>query len=278
MSEKTLEARPDVAGAPARHLPVAPRPTLASALHAEALKSAHGAPVRLAVLLALPFGLMGGLLPALAVGSVSYSFWNYYYVLLLPVTVSLASATVAGYDARLADHVPLSCGVPLARVWVAKALWCLALSLLGNLVTCALYMAGTLLSPMGAASAANMLAAALVSTAATSWMIPATLFLTARAGMLAGIFVPLGLQLVAGFAWGSTPLWPLIPPVAADVLPTAFLPVLPSGEPLGDATGALAATLGHLTADHVLALVVCVVAAVVLTALSALWFTRSEEL
>jgi ABC-2 type transport system permease protein len=259
-------------------LSAAPHPTFFSALRAEVLKSAHGAPVRLAVALALPFGLLGGIVLPLAGWPISYSAWNYYYMLLLPVTVSLASATVAGYDARLSGHVPLSCGVPLARTWVAKALWCLGLSLLGNLVTCALYTVGALLSPAGAASVASMLATALVSTVATSWMVPVTLFLVTRAGMLAGVLVPLGVQLVAGFAWGSTSLWPLIPPVAAAVLPTAFLPVLPSGEPMDAATGALAATLGRLTPDHALALVVCAVAVVALTALSALWFSRSEEL
>ena len=68
-------------------------------------------------------------------------------------------------------------------------------------------------------------------------MVPATMLLTARMGMLAGIFVPLALQIVCCFAWSFVPFWPAFPPAATMIIPTAFLPVLPSGEPLGADVG-----------------------------------------
>ena len=142
----------------------------------------------------------------------------------------------------------------------------------------AVYLVGSAFTAQGVTMAGTltMLACAGVNTVTTAWMIPAGLLLTARLGMLAGIFVPLAVQLVGGFAWSVVPLPQLFPPSASMVIPTSFIPVLPSGEPLAaDAVlgGALAAS-GALT---VAGLVVCAVAFVALTAAAAAWFSRSEE-
>lgn len=100
--------------------------------------------------------------------------------------------------------------------------------------------------------------------------------LTARLGMLAGIFCPLAAQLVGGFAWSLMPLPQLFPPSASMVIPTSFIPVLPSGEPLA----ADMALGGALAADGMLTLAglaVCALAFAALTAAGAAWFARSEE-
>ena len=75
------------------------------ALRAEALKSRHGAPVRLAIVLALPFPLLAAFV-ALSVPQfgLSYSPWNYWYALLMPVSITLIAATVANADARWLDR------------------------------------------------------------------------------------------------------------------------------------------------------------------------------
>lgn len=248
-----------------------------SALRAEALKSRHAAPVRLAVALALPFPLLAAFIalrmPQLGL---QYAPWNYWYALLMPVSIALVASTVANADARMGNRALLSSGVPLSRTWGAKVAWCLALSLLSNLIVLAVYALLALAVPQGAASAPAMLATALSLTVASSWMVPATLFLVMRAGMLAGVFVPLAVQLALGFGWSAVPFWPACPPTATMMLPTAFLRVLPSGEP----ASAGMAIVGSVSQGETVALALAVACglAAALTAAGAAWLSRSEEL
>lgn len=259
------------------------RATFASALRAEALKFRHAAPLRLALVMALPFPLLGAM-PGSG-GVQSFSAWNYWYTLLMPVTIALVAGCVANADRRLKNRALLGSGAPLASVWWAKALWCLGLSLLSNLVVCALYLvgmcfsvaAGGLDASLVPASVLTMLCVVLATTFTSAWMIPAGLFLTARFGMLAGIFIPLAVQLAGAFGWSLLPLPQLLPPAATVVIPTAFIPVLPSGEPLAadmELGGALAAN-GVLTWCGI---AVGLAAFGVLTAAGAAWFKRSEAL
>ncbi|WP_218971935.1 bacteriocin ABC transporter permease [Raoultibacter phocaeensis] len=252
-----------------------------SALRAEALKFRHAAPLRLAIVMALPFALFGAMTGF--GGALSFSPWNYWYALLMPVTIALVTACVANADARLKNRSILGIGTSLRVSWWAKVSYCLGLSLLSNLVVFAIYLVAAVFgggvpsADMLFASALTMLAAALVVTVTSAWMIPVGLFLTARAGMLAGIFVPLAVQLVGGFAWSAIPVPQLFPPSATMVIPTAFLPVLPSGEPLAADT----VLGGALAASSALTVAGLAVAAVVFAALSfagAAWLKRSEEL
>lgn len=253
----------------------APRTTLSSALAAEVRKSRHAAPMRLALIMALPFPLIA-LLTAPS-GSVSFSPWNYWYVLLMPVAIALFTGCVANADARMRNRPLLGSGAPLGQAWWSKALWCLMLSGLSNLVVLALYIAALAIGgSLSTAAVLTMALAALATIITSAWMIPAGLFLTARAGLLAGIFLPLAVQLVGGFAWSAIPVPQLFPPSATTVIPTAFIPVLPSGEPLAADTvlgGALAAN-GTLTWAGI---AVAALTFVLLTAASAAWFAQSEE-
>ena len=249
--------------------------TFASTLRAEALKFRHAAPARIAVLMALPMPLLG----AMPVhGYQSFSAWNYWYTLFLPIALSLLVACVAQADARMRMRGAFGLGVPLERTWWAKALWCLALLALSNLVVFALYLAGSAFSAQGvtAAGAATMLCCAGVNTLTAAWMIPAGLFFTVRAGMLAGVFIPLAVQLVGAFAWSVIPLPQLFPPSASTVIPTSFIPVLPSGEPLS-ADMALGGALAADSTLTVAGLAGCAIAFVALTAATATWFAHSEE-
>ena len=253
----------------------APRATLSSALATEVRKSRHAAPMRLALIMALPFPLIA-LLTAPS-GNVSFSPWNYWYVLLMPVAIALFTGCVANADARMRNRPLLGSGAPLGQAWWSKALWCLMLSGLSNLVVLTLYIAAlTIGGSLSTVAVLTMALAALATTITSAWMIPAGLFLTARAGLLAGIFLPLAVQLVGGFAWSAIPVPQLFPPSATTVIPTAFIPVLPSGEPLAADTvlgGALAAN-GTLTWAGI---AVAALTFVLLTAVSAAWFAQSEE-
>lgn len=251
------------------------RATLSSAFAAEVRKSRHAAPMRLALIMALPFPLIA-LLTAPS-GNVSFSPWNYWYVLLMPVAIALFTGCVANADARMRNRPLLGSGAPLGQAWWSKALWCLMLSGLSNLIVLALYIAALAIGgSLSTVAVLTMALAALATTITSAWMIPAGLFLTARAGLLAGIFLPLAVQLVGGFAWSAIPVPQLFPPSATTVIPTAFIPVLPSGEPLAADTvlcGALAAN-GTLTWAGI---AVAALTFVLLTAVSAAWFAQSEE-
>lgn len=251
------------------------RATLSSALAAEVRKSRHAAPMRLALIMALPFPLIA--LFTAPSGNVSFSPWNYWYVLLMPVAIALFTGCVANADARMRNRPLLGSGAPLGQAWWSKALWCLMLSGLSNLVVLALYIAALAIGgSLSTAAVLTMALAALATTITSAWMIPAGLFLTARAGLLAGIFLPLAVQLVGGFAWSAIPVPQLFPPSATTVIPTAFIPVLPSGEPLAADTvlgGALAANRALTWAG----IAVAALTFVLLTAVSAAWFAQSEE-
>lgn len=117
---------------------------LLAGLRAEALKSRHAAPVRLAVLMALPMPLLGAMPYR---GVQIFSAWNYWYALFLPVALSLVVACVARADARTRMRGLLGLGFPLGRAWWAKALWCLALCTLSNLVVFGIYLAGSARPP-----------------------------------------------------------------------------------------------------------------------------------
>ena len=147
---------------------------LLAALRAEALKSRHAAPVRLAVLMALPMPLLGAMPYR---GVQIFSAWNYWYALFLPVSLSLVVACVARADARTRMRGLLGLGFPLGRAWWAKALWCLALCTLSNLVVFGIYLAGSAFSSQGltAAGTLTMLLCALANTVTAAWMIPAVL-------------------------------------------------------------------------------------------------------
>lgn len=253
------------------------RPSLSSALKAEALKFRHAAPLRLAAILALPMPLLGAW-PSMATGVQTFSAWNYWYSLFLPVMLSLVAACVANGDARLKLRPLLGQGAPLARAWWAKALYCLGLSLLANLIVFALHLLGSAFSSQGLtlAGTLSMLACAAANAVTTAWMIPAGLFLASRFGMLAGIFAPLVVQIAGGFAWSVVPLPQLSPPSATMVVPTSFIPVLPSGEPLS----ADMALGGSLAADLPLTLAglaVCAAVFAALTAAGAAWLKGAEE-
>ena len=129
---------------------------LIASLRAEALKSRHAAPVRLALVMALPMPLLGAMPYQ---GYQSFSAWNYWSALFLPVALSLVVACVAQADARTRMRGLLGLGVPLGCAWWAKALWCLALCALSNLVVFGIYLVCSAFTAEGltAAGALTML-------------------------------------------------------------------------------------------------------------------------
>lgn len=247
----------------------------AAALKAEALKGRRAAPRKIALFAPLPFCALGvlssGVVPGTgAIGGISTCLWNYWYALMMPVAVALVCTSVANIDARQKLRPVLGLPFSPRRIWWAKAGYALALSFGANLVVLAFSTALTAAGAEGP-SLAEGLAAAAVLTAASSWMVPASLALASRFGTLAGIAVPALLQIGAGIALWTSSLWFAFPPAATLCAVAPFTGVAPSGVPLeaGDPLGVFgwqgAAGIG-----------IAVALFAALAVLGAAWYARRE--
>lgn len=246
-----------------------------SVFRAEVLKGRRGAPRKVALIAPLPFCALGvlssGVIPGTgATGGVATYLWNFWYVLMMPVAIALICVSVASIDARQKLRSVLALPFPPARTWWAKVCYALALAFAANL---AVLVCSTALGAMGvdAPGFAEGLAAATILTVASSWMVPAALALTVRFGTLAGIAIPVLLQLGAGIALYSSAAWFAFPPATTLCAVSPLLGVAPSGVPLeaGEALGAFGW-------EAVVGIVVAAVLFAVLAWAGATWFSKRE--
>ena len=222
------------------------RSAFAAAVRAEVLKGRRAAPRRIALVAPLPFCALGAWAAGVfggggagGAGLATYG-WNYWYVLMLPVAVSLICVSVANIDARQKLRPVLGLPIPLQHAWRAKVLYALLLTVAANAVValCSVTSAAVGGVAPGVLQSAPTLA---VTAIGVAWMVPATLFLTVRLGTLAGIAVPLLAQVVLGLVFAQTKLWWAVPMAVALRAPAPVIGVAPSGVPLppGDPMGTI---------------------------------------
>lgn len=246
-------------------------------VRAEFLKGRRAAARKIALAAPLPMSALGfmasGAVPGMGgAGGAGFSTygWNYWYVLMLPVAVALMAASVANLDKRHGLRGVLGLPVAPERIWWAKVAYVLTLTFAANLVVC---LAGAVAGCMGGAApsiVAGVLCTVLL-TLAIAWMVPAGLFLTHRFGTLAGIAVPLLVQVAVGLVFGSSRLWWAVPMGVGIRVATPVIGVAPSGVPLppGDAMAAL-------DPFWFAGISVAVLFAAALSAAGAAWFSRQE--
>lgn len=245
-----------------------------AAFRAEALKGKRAAPRKIALVAPLPFCAMGmaaaGVFGGGAIGAFATYGWNYWYALMLPVAVALVTASIANIDARQKLRPVLGLPLPPSSAWWAKVAYALVLALAANLVVLTAGVAADLLG-CDAPSAAAGLVTAVLLVVGNAWMVPVGLALTTRFGTLAGIAVPVMLQLGMGIAFWTSPAWFLFPPATTLCAASPFMGVAPSGVPLeaGD-------PLGSFGWEAMLGLGIAVAVFVVLAALGARWYGRRE--
>ncbi len=105
-------------------------PGFARALRAEVLKGAHAAPRKVTLIAPLPFCALGmmasGALGSEGAGGTGFATYgrNYWYVLMLPVSVVLMSSSVANLDARQGLRPVLGLPLPPALTWWPSAPTC----------------------------------------------------------------------------------------------------------------------------------------------------------
>lgn len=253
---------------PAISASVSRREELRRALAAETQKTRHGSARRVAVLFPLPLvalGLAIGVASGKS-GPIGYSTcgWNYWYTLMLPVSVSLQCVSVAGLDSRHSLRSVLGLPLDPSLSWWGKVTTCLLLLLTSNAVV----LAGSVVVWALGGSAPTPPAgieAALILTIGFAWMVPASLLLSLRMGTLAGVAIPSLVQIGGGIAlWGSDAWWAFVPSAALR-LPSAVLGVEPSGIPVAPQSYATYAINGTWWA----ALALCAVAFVLLSLVGA---------
>lgn len=250
---------------------------LRTALAAEVLKGKHSAARKTALLSPLPFCLLGLMSSGLitggngpgGVGFNTYG-WCWWYTLLLPVAIALVTTGVAGADVRQKFHGSMSAPVRLRAVWHAKVIYAFALTAVANFILALVSSAIFLLGGSAAGPVASICMATLL-TVSSLWMIPAGLFLTARFGTLAGVAVPLLVQLAGGIACYTSNLWWLLPPAAAMRLCSPFAGVAPSGVPLMPGE-----PFGIIDPAWVAALAVSVTLGLALAVAGGIWFGKQE--
>ena len=246
------------------------------ALRAEVLKGVHAAPQKIALIAPLPFCLLGvvssGLFGGGGAGWTGFATygWNWWYVLMLPVSVALVTTSVANIDAKQQLRPVLGLPYSPRNTMLAKAAYVLALVLGANLVVMVTAIAIRLAGGNAPAVAAGVLMVP-VLTLAVSWMVPVGLFLTVRFGTLAGIALPLVMQITFGLAFADSGLWWAVPMAAGMRIASPIIGVAPSGIPLaaGDA-------MGVLDDSWFLALAVATAAGAALTVHVAAWFDKQE--
>ena len=249
---------------------------LGNMFKAEILKGAHAAPRKIALIAPLPFCLLGmvasGLFGGGGAGWTGFATygWNWWYALMLPVSVALVATSVANIDAKQQQRPVLGLSCPPRNTMLAKVIYVLLLTLAANLVMMVAAIVARLAGGNAPAVAASVLMV-LVLTLAVGWMIPAGLFLTMRFGTLAGIAVPIVLQVALGLAFADSGLWWAIPMATGMRIASPIIGVAPSGIPL--ATGD---PLGVLDSIWFLAFAVAIVAGIGLTVLAAVWFDGRE--
>ena len=252
------------------------KPALLWAVRAEWAKGRRGGARKVALVAPLPFCLLGlvaaGVFGGGGAGGAGFGTygWNYWYVLMLPVSVALVAASVANLDVRLGLRSVYGLPLDPALSWWGKLACCLALVLASG---CVMLAAATLAWALGGGVAHPVLGAAtvVVVTVGSSWMVPVSLALTLRLGTLAGIAVPVLAQLVLSIALYDSGLWWALPPAATLRLPAPLLAVAPSGIPL-----AWDDPMNLIGPEWGLAVAVALAVTGVLAWAGARWFSQGE--
>ncbi|RBP98622.1 hypothetical protein CRD60_01910 [Bifidobacterium aemilianum] len=206
------------------------------------------------------------------------SFTNYWYALLLPTTIILISASVAAIDSKQHWRTTLALPASPASVWWAKILYCLLLTLGSVVLALGVSILATVSLGLQGPSVGSLLAAIAVLVIAGAWMIPLSLALTTRFGTLSGIALPLGLDLIVSIScWSQVGIWPYLPPCDLLNLPAPLLQVMPDGVPMAiEDPSPIKTELSSFSGHSLIGLAVCLLVFVLLSMLTARWFSGKE--
>lgn len=195
--------------------------------------------------------------------------YNWWYVLMLPGALSLFCALLIQKDARMKFRPVLSLPVSPSRIWLGKA----GLGLVWLAAACLLLFAGATLGGQvwnPTVSLADGLLGSLLLVVTMAWQIPLCLFLAARLGLFVSVLANLLVGLASGLLAATHAYWWAVPYAIPLRLMAAVLGIAPNGLPLeaGDPLWDKGVILPGL--------VISLALAVLLLALTSLWFRKKE--
>lgn len=239
-------------------------------LKAEYLKLKHTFGVKIpiiapCIMLFLAFVLTIGLNNAFPAGA-----WNWWYILFLSGSLSIICYLNIKKDKKSQYHNIFLLNISPQKIWFGKIIYCsigLFISniiiYLGTLVGGAIW--GTTISPLGGLSSAILL------TISYLWEVPLFLFLSAKFGMFANIFVSVILSVSGVVTVSDSNLWWTYPASIPIRLMCPTLGLLPNGLPIPTKSG-----LNNT--DIILpGIVLSIIWFIPLTIGTSIWFKRLEE-
>lgn len=198
--------------------------------------------------------------------------YNWWYTILLPSFITLATALVNQIDERkLCYRTVFALPVPLQKIWISKA-FLLAVYVS---VACMLHLAGMILgkfliNPTATISIMQIAAATLILIVASLWQIPFCLFLSKKFGLMAAVLINVGIGIVLDIFAATEDFWWACPYSWATRMMCPVLGILPNGT--------LALQGDALLNPGVLPIGIALSAALflLLLAVTANWFRRQE--
>ncbi|MFD0705314.1 ABC transporter permease [Alloscardovia venturai] len=212
---------------------------IATAVRAEFLKGHRNTPLKLALLMPLILGIPTLVLTGVGgFGIMPTLLWNYWYSLLLPITLCLIASSCAYWETKIGMRAVAGLPVNKAHIFLAKNIYVWLLTLLSN---CEIAVLSTIALALGSHGPTTIeeLTATLLMTVMTAWIVPLTLILTTVVNVLVGIVIPALEHIALYIALWNSRFWWAIPSSALGRVMQPLIHVLPSGELIEGYTFAL---------------------------------------
>ena len=162
--------------------------------------------------------------------------YNWWYMTLLPGTVSIVCCMVSQADKKLHNRAVAALPVDLRRVWDAKVIFCIRAVILGNIILSLLTATAAMVSEHAAGvmmlvdiTLVQGATAVVVMTIGCIWQIPLCLWANERFGLYPTLLVNMALNLSGTIVVSLGSFWFINPYSVTARLMCPLIKVLPNG-------------------------------------------------
>lgn len=162
--------------------------------------------------------------------------YNWWYMTLLPGTVSIVCCMVSQADKKLHNRAVAALPVDLRHVWDAKVIFCIRAVILGNIILSLLTSVAAIVSELAAGvimladiTLVQGAAAVVVMTIGCIWQIPLCLWANERFGLYPTLLANLALNLYGTIVVSLGSSWLINPYSVTARLMCPLIKVLPNG-------------------------------------------------
>lgn len=176
------------------------------------------------VTILMSVGLMGG-------NFFQTGAYNWWYVLLLPGSLTICCALVIEKDAKLKYHSVLALPLNLKKIWFGKILACSTWLLLITIIFLVGITAGGWIFGNGLSISESLIGSLLIFLTFL-WQIPLCLFLAAKCGTYLTILINIVANVVGIVVFADSEFWFSYPFAISARLMCPALGILPNGLPV----------------------------------------------